>query len=167
MHLCDPDTSDRDIAKRLLQCCQQQHDRRQICLRPGALSKPIRLFGNWYMSGHFLTAVTFKPQGTTIYQQFQRGLDVKSLYESVSKEVGELQDYYERKAERRRETLLFFLTFVGLPAGLLSQIFGGILFEGGPQVHPNPKAWAMLGAVSLVIYALSGLIYFVWKRYGR
>ncbi len=119
-----------------------------------------------FRNHYWFANVTFKPQGTTIYQQFQRGLDVKSLYESVSKEVSELQEYYERRAERRRETLLFFLTFVGLPAGLLSQIFGGILFGAG-TVGPNPSAWAMLGAASLLVYALSGLIYFVWKRSGR
>lgn len=120
-----------------------------------------------FRNHYWFANVTFKPQGTTIYQQFQRGLDVKSLYESVSKEVSELQEYYERKAERRRETLLFFLTFVGLPAGLLSQIFGGILFGVGTNVIPNPIAWAMLFALSLVVYAISGLIYFVWKRSGR
>jgi hypothetical protein len=120
-----------------------------------------------FRNHYWFANVTFKPQGTTIYQQFQRGLNVKSLYESVNKEVGELENYYERKADRRRETLLFFLTFVGLPAGLLAAIFGAFLFDEEARVNPNPKAWATLGVVSLVVYALSGLIYLVWKRSGR
>jgi hypothetical protein len=119
-----------------------------------------------FRNHYWFANVSFKPQGTTVYQQFQRGLDVKSLYESVSKEVSELQEYYEKRAERRRETLLFFLTFVGLPAGLLSQIFGGILFQAG-TVQLNLRALAILGAASLGAYALSGLLYFLWKRYGR
>ena len=45
-----------------------------------------------FRNHYWFANVTFKPQGTTIYQQFQRGLDVKSLYESVSKEVNELQE---------------------------------------------------------------------------
>lgn len=120
-----------------------------------------------FRNHYWFANVTFKPQGTTIYQQFQSGLDVKSLYESVSKEVSELQEYYERKADRRRETLLFFLTFVGLPAGILSQIFGSLLLEEGTRVSPNLKTWAIFGVVSLLVYAFSGLIYFVWKRSGR
>lgn len=120
-----------------------------------------------FRNNYWFANVTFKPQGTTIYQQFQSGLDVKSLYESVSKEVGELQEYYERKADRRRETLLFFLTFVGLPAGLLAQVFGSLLLEEGTTVNPNPKTWAIFGVVSLLVWAFSGLLYIVWKRSGR
>lgn len=119
-----------------------------------------------FRNHYWFANVTFKPQGTTIYQQFQRGLDVKSLYESVSKEIAELQEYYEKRADRRRETLLFFLTFVGLPAGLLTQIFGGILFAEG-TVDLNLRALAVMGVVTMLVYALSGLIYFLWKRSGR
>ncbi len=119
-----------------------------------------------FRNHYWFANVTFKPQGTTIYQQFQRGLDVKSLYESVSKEVADLQEYYEKRADRRRETLLFFLTFVGLPAGLLTQVFGGILFAAG-TVDLNLRALAIMGGVTLLVYAFSGLIYFLWKRSGR
>ena len=120
-----------------------------------------------FRNHYWFANVTFKPQGTTIYQQFQRGLNVESLYESVSHEVNELQEYYERKADRRREALLFFLTFVGLPAGLLAAMFGAVLFDEGAKVSPNPKAWTLLGVISLLVYGLSALIYFVWKRSGR
>lgn len=120
-----------------------------------------------FRNHYWFANVTFKPQGTTIYQQFQRGLNVESLYESVSTEVSELQEYYESKAGRRREALLFFLTFVGLPAGVLAAMFGAVLFDEAATANPNPRAWLTLGLVSVVLYSLSALIYIVWKRYGR
>ena len=121
-----------------------------------------------FRNHYWFANVTFKPQGTTIYQHFQHGLDVKSLYESVSNEVQELQEYYESKAQRRVNTLLNFLTFVGLPAGILSQLYGGVLVkqDGGPLIY-NREAWIQFGVVTLCVYALSGFIYLLWKRYWR
>ncbi len=52
---------------------------------------------------HFwFSEITFKSQGTAIFRTFQQGLDVEMLYESVSKEVRELQEYYEHKADLER-----------------------------------------------------------------
>lgn len=61
----------------------------------GELWYKFTMFRNHY----WFPEVTFKPQGTELYKRFQQGLNILSLYEGVSKEVGELQLYYDRKAE--------------------------------------------------------------------
>jgi hypothetical protein len=48
----------------------------------------------------FLYTFHMRPQGTELHRRFQRGLEVLSLYESISDEVSELQEYYERQAQR-------------------------------------------------------------------
>jgi hypothetical protein len=64
-----------------------------------ALSDAFVMFRNHY----WFAEVTLKPQGAEIYRRFQRGLDALSLYESVSDEVHELQEYYERQVARNIE----------------------------------------------------------------
>jgi len=59
------------------------------------LGYKFTMFRNHY----WFPEVTFKPHGTELYKRFQHGLNVLSLYEGVSQEVGELQLYYEREAE--------------------------------------------------------------------
>lgn len=60
-----------------------------------SLSYKFSMFRNHY----WFPEVTFKPQGIELYKRFQQGLNVLSLYEGVSKEVSELQLYYERISE--------------------------------------------------------------------
>jgi hypothetical protein len=54
-----------------------------------------------FRNHYWFAEVTLRPQGTELYRRFQQGLDVFSLYEAISNEVRELQEYYEHKVERR------------------------------------------------------------------
>lgn len=56
-----------------------------------------------FRNHYWFSEITFKSQGTEIYRKFQDGLDVLSLYDSVSREVRELQEYYEHKASLERD----------------------------------------------------------------
>jgi hypothetical protein len=80
-----------------------------------------------FQNRYWFAEVTRKPLGTELYRQFQRGLGVLPVYEEVKEEVRELRDHYERKFERRISGMLNFLTFVGLPAGLLVELFSNAL----------------------------------------
>jgi hypothetical protein len=64
-----------------------------------ALSDAFVMFRNHY----WVAEVTLKLQGAELYRRFQRGLDAFSLYEAVSDEVRELQEYYERQVARNIE----------------------------------------------------------------
>lgn len=88
---------------------------RQAADLPYNLKEARKLWDDFIMCrNHYWPAeVTFKPQGNELYYRFQREMDVIALYESISDEVRELQEYYERKSERRIGSLLNFLTFVG------------------------------------------------------
>lgn len=106
---------------------------------------------------YWLYEVNRKPQGTFLYHAYQRGLEVLPLYHSVSTEVESLQEYYERKVERNINRLLSFLTFVGLPAGLLAQFFANALIKDAN--------WSQFFITALILYGLIGVGWWVWWRY--
>ncbi|MFN3422030.1 MAG: hypothetical protein ACK40X_09940, partial [Armatimonadota bacterium] len=112
-----------------------------------------------FVNHYWFAEVSFKPQGNELYRKFQRGLGALPLYESVGQEVRDLQEYYERKAERRISTLLNFLTFVGLPASLLIDLFSNALLK--------EASWLQFGLTTLVFYSVVGVAWVLWSRFGK
>lgn len=112
------------------------------------------MFENHY----WFSEVTRKPQGTELYRRFQRGLDVVPLHEEMSQEMGRLQGYYEGKVERRISSLLNLLAFVGLPAGLLAELFSNVLTQNASLRH--------FVLTATVMYAVFGGLWLLW-RYTR
>jgi hypothetical protein len=99
---------------------------------------------------------TRKPQGSMLYRRFQQGLEVLPLYEEALEHSRELKAYYEGKSQRRTNSLLFFLTIVGLPVQALVGNVAKSLFD-------NRQWWAFglgLAALPLVLYGL----WRVWEQ---
>lgn len=112
-----------------------------------------------FRNHYWFAEVSFKPQGNELYRRYQSGLEVLALYEAISEEVRELQEYYERKSERRIGTLLNFLAFVGLPASLLIELFSNALLK--------QASWLQFGLSAGVVYAVAGIVWWLWNRWGR
>jgi Mg2+ and Co2+ transporter CorA len=112
-----------------------------------------------FRNHYWFTEVTFRPQGMTLYKQFQRGLGSLALYESLSSEVQELQAYYEQKVERQTNTMLNFITIIGLllgVPGVLTQVYGSELL--------TPDAWPGF-LISLVVgYIIVGIAWLLIQR---
>jgi len=113
------------------------------------------MFHNHY----WFVEATFRPQGNELYRRFQMGLGVEALFESIGNEVRELQEYYERKSERRISALLNFLTFVGLPASLLVELFSNALIKGA--------SWLQFGLTAAILYAVIGIGWLLWSHLVR
>jgi hypothetical protein len=109
-----------------------------------------------FQNRYWFVEATFKPQGTELYRRFQHALDVPMLYESVSEEVHELQQYYEEKADRRINTLLNIISFIGLPAALL---FG--VFESLGSIKANLPYFII---ASVAVSIVAALLWVLWNR---
>lgn len=138
-----------------------------------------------FRNHYWLPGVTLKPQGTAIYQKFRDGLGVETLFESVGDEVKQLREHYEDKAQRRLSALVNFIAFVGLPAGVLSQVFGGVMIQElsdadqamSPFLGVVPRFWNRVGynasAWKHFLWALalsaafSWIIYRLWKLWAQ
>ncbi|HID54932.1 TPA: hypothetical protein EYP37_00265 [Candidatus Poribacteria bacterium] len=100
-----------------------------------------------------------KPQANFLFHAFQKGLEIAPLYEFVRSEVEDLQEFYERKVERNTNLLLNFLTFIGLPIGILAELFSNVLIKSG--------SWRDFSLWSLLAYASIGTIYLVYRRISK
>jgi hypothetical protein len=122
---------------------------------------------NWrrfltFQTLYWYSEITPRAQGREIYNRFRRGLEVTPLYEEMKEEIGQLQSYYERRAEQRITRVLNFLTFVGLPAGLLVGLFGPSVVK---QVsNPVTPTWWGIGGSSVGVLLFTLLI---WWLVGR
>lgn len=112
-----------------------------------------------FQNHYWFTEVTRKPQGVELYRRFQEGLGAGPLYEEIWEEVRELRDHYERKFERHVSMLLNFLTFVGLPAGLLVELFSNALIQ--------QASWGQFFRTAALLYALLGGLWWVWRAFSR
>ena len=95
------------------------------------LNKASELWDDFmrFRNHYWFEEVTFKPQGIELYSRFQQALFARPLYETVSKEVRDLQEYYSGKATQRAATLIYFLTIIGLPVTLAQGLFSGARFH--------------------------------------
>jgi len=120
-----------------------------------ALWDAFTMFRNHY----WFAEVSFKPQGNEIYRRFQSGLEILPLYEAISDEAKELKEYYEQKSERHISILLNFLTFVGLPASLIVNLFSSALLK--------EASWLQFGITAGVVHAIAGIAWWLWNRLGK
>jgi hypothetical protein len=112
-----------------------------------------------FQNQYWFTEVTRRPQGMELYRRYQEGVGVLPLYEEIKDEVRELRDHYERKFERSIQTLLNFLTFVGLPAGLLVEFFSNALIR--------EVSWKQFALTTVAMYAVLGALWGVWTAITR
>ncbi|MEW6574451.1 MAG: hypothetical protein AB1374_12565 [Bacillota bacterium] len=112
-----------------------------------------------FRNHYWFEQVTFKPQGIELYRRFQLGLEILLLYEAVSSELKDLSEHYERKMEMRTGKLINFLTCVGLPLGILSNLFSDTI-----QKELNQVPLSFLLGASGVLLVLSILVFYFWNR---
>lgn len=115
----------------------------------------LMMFRNRY----WFPEVALKPQGDELYHRFRQGLGVQALYDHVRQEMRVLEEYYERKGERRIENLLNILAFFIVPAEILVHFFGHALVE-----HAT---WLDLAEWSVFAYVVAVLAWWAWGRWGR
>jgi hypothetical protein len=127
-------------------------------------SEATRLWDAFMMfqNRYWFKEVTWSAQGKQLYRCFQRAIGVLPVYREISEEVRELQNYYEGKVERSISRRLAFLTLVGLPAGLLTQMFGNFLSD---QFKGWGWFWIFTAAMYAVVIALwFGIEYWAKRR---
>jgi hypothetical protein len=134
--------------------------RRQVDLSKN-LREARRLWNSFIMfqNRYWFAEVTRKAQGVELYRYFQRGLGTLPMYQEMQEEVSELQEFYERKFERRNNQLLYFLTLVGLPAGILVSLFSGALIK--------VASWRDFFLTAALFYFAVGASWLVSKHFSR
>jgi hypothetical protein len=110
-----------------------------------------------FQNHYWFTEVTYKPQGAALYQIFQQALGVQPLYEKQNEEVKVLQDFYETKTQRQTNRMINFLTFVGVPVGILSQMYGSVLIT-------KASWWDPILVMALTMAFLLVLWYLVFRE---
>ena len=94
-----------------------------------------------------------------LFHTFQRGMETLPLYEFVRSEVEDLQEFYERKVERSTNRLLYFLTFFGLPIGILAELYSNALI---------PKAtWTEAGIRTAEVLSACGTLYLLYTYWYK
>lgn len=116
-----------------------------------------------FRNHYWFAEVTFKPQGIELYRRFHKGLGVSLLYDCISDEMFQLQAYYESKSERRVVGLVNFLAFVGLPAGILTQLFGSSLIK---ETNWEIFTWTAV-LVYIGIFITWGIVTLVSRLWGE
>ncbi len=107
-----------------------------------------------FQNQYWYQEVTRKPQGTTLYRRFQQGLEVLPHYAEAVEQSRELKAYYEGKAQQRTNSLLFFLTIIGMPVQMLVSLVAGQLFK--------LEDWWQL---ALMLAGLPLLLYGLWRAW--
>ncbi len=112
-----------------------------------------------FRNKYWLNEITRKPLGNELYRKFHVGLETGALYELVSSEVRQIQEYYEAKNDKSIAALLNFLTFVFLPLGAVIGGFGMNFVSGG--------SWKRFGIAMAVVGALSFASWLIWNHWRR
>jgi hypothetical protein len=107
-------------------------------------------FGNRY----WFNEITQKPVGSILYTKFQQGLGTKDLYDIVSSEVKEIQNYYEERQAKRVNTLLNVLAFIFVPLSAIISFFGMNFVVGSWRIFL--LTCGAIGMLSLGTYAVWG-----------
>jgi hypothetical protein len=106
-----------------------------------------------FRSRYWFNEITRKAMGGELYQKFQTGLGVTSLYQLVCGEIRDMEDYYERRNEKRSTFLINLFTFVFVPLGAVIGVFGMTFFTG---------SWKQL-IISCVLVGLASLALWIWR----
>jgi len=72
----------------------------------------------------WFTEVTGKPQGERLYKLFQEALGAQLLYEELRRQIEDIKGQLEQRFERRMNRLLRFIAYIGVPLGMLGDMFG-------------------------------------------
>jgi hypothetical protein len=97
--------------------------------------------------------VTRKPMGGELYRKLQRGLEVPQLYEMVSAEVRNIQEYYEARHQRWAAALMNWVTFVFIPLGA---VIGAFSVQNVDR--------SLFFGVCAAVLAVSGMVWWWWTR---
>lgn len=100
--------------------------------------------------------LTRKPIGNEIYKHYLKGLKFREIYNELSSQMKNLEEHYERRSQNFLNNVLAFLTFVGLPASILSQLFGSALIKRA--------TWTEVAVISILLYLLSVILYLFLKK---
>lgn len=112
-----------------------------------------------FRNHYWFAEVTAKPQGIELYKRFHKGMMIQTLYQCISDEMIQLQEYYERKTQRRTDVILFFLAAIGLPASLLAEFFGSALIKD--------STWDQFGWTALIVFGVFFIVGFIWWQTAR
>jgi len=104
-------------------------------------------------------------QGEELYKRFQEGLGIDSLYRRTREEVRQLQEYYERRNEKRVGRLLNVLTLFGLPASLWVGLFGSALIKDAS--HAVEGSWPLALATGGAMVILTASAWLLWRLVDR
>ncbi|HZS93898.1 MAG TPA: hypothetical protein VFA78_03810 [Chloroflexota bacterium] len=108
-----------------------------------------------FRNHYWFSEVTGGVQGTRLYKNFQSSLNIPCLYEEVSEEIAEIQDYYEQQAQRKSDVLLNVITVVMLPASILATIFGAAIIK--------EVSWRTVIETSAGVYFSICAVWAVWR----
>jgi len=101
--------------------------------------------------------ITKRPQGDFIYEKYQEGLQSLPLFEAVSKEIADLNEYYEMKLNRKTNAVLAVLTFFLTPLALTISFWGMNVFQEIP--------WSIFAlSLASVLSLASAIWYFVMEK---
>lgn len=110
-----------------------------------------------FRNHYWFAEVTFKPQGRELYSRYQHALGTPKIFEHIRREMEDLQEYYERKAERHIEGVLNFLAIVGLPIEIMVHLFAHTLIE--------QASWEQFLVTTLIGVLIAVAIWVIWDRF--
>ncbi|MFN8521691.1 MAG: hypothetical protein U0821_01115 [Chloroflexota bacterium] len=111
---------------------------------------------------YWFREVSRRPQGLEIYRRFQQGLDVSPLYDEVEQHLRDLAEYYDRRADRRLNSLLTFLTLIVMPLSLTVDLYGNALFQVGDFDWGKVLEARTFWSIPITFVALAGAIGLLW-----
>lgn len=100
-----------------------------------------------------------RPQGNEIFQCFRAGVQVDALHDEVGSEVRELKAFYEERRQRFSNAILFFISVVGFPVGIVVGLFGNALLE--PELEYK---WPLFLISAVVAIGVAWGIKSMWER---
>jgi hypothetical protein len=106
-----------------------------------------------FRNRYWFNEITRKPLGGDLYQKFQEGLGVTTLYDLVCGEAKDMEEYYEQSHEKRIGFLINLFTFVFVPLGAVIGVFGMTFFNG---------SWKQF-TISCILVGIASLALWKWR----
>jgi hypothetical protein len=96
------------------------------------------------------------------YACFWEALGLDDLYSSAGESIKELNDYFERRREDRKQRIVDALMFVGLPVTIASTVFGFNLTEFKTSLEHWGDTPVLIALLSCVLFALAMGLTIFW-----
>lgn len=106
----------------------------------------------WYIE------VTRRPQGTVLFNAFKKGLRSERIYDELKTQMNTLREFYESRVAAGTASLLTFITIIGIPVSIATELYGQAMVESPQKVFPV----FMTCLVSLI--AAFGVVSLLWPR---